>query len=565
MQYVIGVILLIIATIIIGLILRKRIYDTVDRLESWKLDIMNRNIASQLAQIKTLNLSGETQKKFNMWKERWEHIVTKELADVEEYLFDAEEAADKYRLPRAKKTLQKIDQTLQSVEADIEEMLSELDRLLEAEKESRKEIESIEPQIKELRHRLHTKRHHFGKADLMFEQSLNQLQEEIEKYYQFVETGDYSEAKQLVDQLKEKLKDFTSFMDEFPEILKTCEDLLPSQLDELQNGIHEMKNDGYHVDQFGFEEEIQSYKQRLQDCVTSLEDGKISDVKVIITEIEERIQEMYDLLEKEAIARNYLEAHFPKYEDALQELSATFAHTKAEIEELRQTYYLDDQDMERYLLLEQSMNQLKSELDQMSNQLANKDISHTELRSELESSFRQLDELKQQHDDFTNQIHNLRKDELEAKEQLTNMREQLKDVKRQMRKSNIPGVPSFIWTMIEDAVKQNKQVIELLNKQPLDMTEVQHALTESKSTVENVVEQTNLMIEQAYLTEQVIQYANRYRSQNPLLAAKLSESERLFRNYEYELALEEASQAIEEIEPGALKRIEAFYNENVIH
>lgn len=88
------------------------------------------------------------------------------------------------------------------------------------------------------------------------------------------------------------------------------------------------------------------------------------------------------------------------------------------------------------------------------------------------------------------------------------------------------------------------------------MGEVHHVLSEAASSVERAVEQTEIMLDQAYLTEQVIQYANRYRSRYPLLAAKLSESERLFRSYEYELSLERAAEAVEEIEPGALKLIE---------
>ncbi|WP_010099199.1 septation ring formation regulator EzrA, partial [Ornithinibacillus scapharcae] len=47
-----------------------------------------------------------------------------------------------------------------------------------------------------------------------------------------------------------------------------------------------------------------------------------------------------------------------------------------------------------------------------------------------------------------------------------------------------------------------------------------------------------------------------YRSKFPLLAARLAEAEGLFRSYNYEVALEQAASALEEVEPGALKRIE---------
>src|SRR5699024_2736186 len=97
----------------------------------------------------------------------------------------------------------------------------------------------------------------------------------------------------------------------------------------------------------------------------------------------------------------------------------------------------------------------------------------------------------------------------------------------------------------------------LLEKKPLNVTEVQQSLNEAQESLDYFSEQTNLMLEQAYLTERVIQYANRYRSRYPELENRLSESERLFRSSEYELALEQAAEAVEEIEPGALQRIEA--------
>src|SRR5699024_2292030 len=140
---------------------RKRVYDNVDRLEIWKMDVMNRNTAAELARIKGLNLSGETQEKFETWKEHWEHIVTKELPDVEEYLFEAEDAADRYKFSTAKKVLQKIEQILNTIENDIEQMMQELNDLLATEESNRKEIEQLLPKMAVLRKQLLQNRHQF--------------------------------------------------------------------------------------------------------------------------------------------------------------------------------------------------------------------------------------------------------------------------------------------------------------------------------------------------------------------------------------------------------------------
>src|SRR5699024_3568835 len=162
MEIIIGIILTIIALLMIGLILRKRVYDAVDRLEIWKMDIMNRNTASQLARMKGLNLSGEALEKFETWKDKWEFIITKELPDIEDYLFKAEDLADRYRFTSAHKILHKIDQSLESIENNIEEMLEELDGLLLSEEKSREKIQLLKPILKDLRKDILHNHYQFG-------------------------------------------------------------------------------------------------------------------------------------------------------------------------------------------------------------------------------------------------------------------------------------------------------------------------------------------------------------------------------------------------------------------
>jgi len=554
MAIAIGLILVVITLLIIGLILRKRVYDNVDRLEVWKLDIMNRNTASEIARIKDLNLSGETLEKFETWKDRWEKILTKDLPDVEELLYEAEEAGDRYRFLYAKKVVHKVDETLDAIEKDIEQMLEELEELLDSEKTSRNEIDAMRPELQTLRKQL--ARGKYGNAKSRLLHGIDEMEEVFTTYNQLVDSGDYIEAKKHVDQLKIDLTELDKELDILPAILEKCSTDLPNQLHELNAGIQGMKEDGYRVEHLQYEDEIQDYQARLLDCIKSLEKGSISEVNVIIFEIEERMKEMYEQLEQEALDKNYIESKIWNYEQSLGRLVETFDKTKEEVDSLRKTYFFEDRDMERYLLLEKSMSQLEKQYEELELDLESKDTAHSRLREQLDSGFAQLEELKEEHKEFREQISNLRKDELEAKALFKGMRGQVNELHRNLKKSNLPGIPRFIWDVMESATMRNNAVIKALEKQPLDIGEVQQAITEAEAAIENAVEQTEVILDQAYLTEQVIQYANRYRSANPALATKLAEAERLFRSYEYELSLEHAANAIEEVEPGSLKKIE---------
>ena len=74
--------------------------------------------------------------------------------------------------------------------------------------------------------------------------------------------------------------------------------------------------------------------------------------------------------------------------------------------------------------------------------------------------------------------------------------------------------------------------------------------------IDAVYNDTKEMIETAQSVERVIQYGNRYRRKYETVYIGLNEAELLFRKGEYQKALEMAAEAIEGVEPGALKRIE---------
>lgn len=556
MAYIIGIILAIITLIIIGLLMRKRIYDEVDRLESWKMDIMDRNVAAEISRIKKLNLSGETQEKFESWKERWEYIVEKRLTDIEDHLFDAEESADRYRFKTAKKSLQKTDESLHSIEREIEKILQELNELMDSERTSRQKAEDIQPRLRALKQSLIQNRYQFGEAVVRFEEKLEVLEEQLEQYEVLTESGDYIQASELVGNLQDDLEELEKQIEVFPSLLTACRTELPAQLNELLQGIREMREDGFRVDHLGFEKEINIYQQKVEDNLRQLEKNNIEEPKKLIAELDERIKEMYLLLEKEAIAKNYVTSHYANYDEKIGNVTLAFEETQAEVERLKHTYYFDDRDLEKYLSIEKAINRLKNEKEELDHQLNETDTAHTELRTNLESSFEQIKTMEEELSEFRHTIQNLRKDELEAKTKLSTLRDQINAINRRIQKSNIPGVPQYIWDHMTEAVEKSEKVLVAIDKQPLDMKKVQNSLEEAKTAVDQLIEQTDMMLDQAYLTEQVIQYANRYRSQMPDLAAELSESERLFRKYEYELALEKAARAVEEVEPGALKKIE---------
>ncbi|MCP3033523.1 septation ring formation regulator EzrA [Halobacillus sp. A1] len=556
MSYVIGGIIILIALIIVGLIWRKKIYDEVDRLEGWKMDIMHRNVSEELSRVKALNLSGETQDRFESWRTRWEQILTKELPDLEEDLFDAEESADRYRLTRVKKVLNHTEQKLQAIERDITNMYEELEVLLDSEKSSRQEIQALEPELKELKRTIIHSRHQYGKAAALFEARIIDLENKLSEYEELVSEGNYIEASDLVQSIRETLETLKVEIELFPERFKKTSKELPDQLSDLLNGIKEMDEEGYRVNQLDFLPEIENYQEQLKNHSNRMEKGDQEDVQQLIDEVEPRIQEMYQSLEREAIAHSYVDQQHPSLTTLLEELEEVMEETNKEIEELQMTYQMEDEDVETHRNIVQMMTQLKKKYLSLNKALEDEQTPRIQLKGELDIMKEELEELKANHHNFNERVQTLRRDEIEAKAKLSEMEQLINDTDRRLKRSNLPGIPTLFFEGMQAASEHIEEVFVSLEKQPLDMHEVHEKLEKAVHHTVHVNKQAKELLHQAEMAESMIQYGNRYRSKYPLIAARLMEAENDFRSYRYEEALERAASAVEEVDPGALSRIE---------
>src|SRR5690606_8679904 len=173
----------------------------------------------------------------------------------------------------------------------------------------------------------------------------------------------------------------------------------------------------------------------------------------------------------------------------------------------------------------------------------------------------QLKALEEEIADFAKKLADLRKDELSAREKVQELSANLSEAIKSVRLSNIPGIPEKHSYLLRDAGESIETVKAKLSEQPLDIPVIKEYLNMAVKQVESAVDATYELIETAILAEKVIQYGNRYRYQFSSVRKGLEEAEQSFRSYEYQAALEQAAACVEEVEPGALKKIEKLLEE----
>ncbi|MEH7345942.1 septation ring formation regulator EzrA [Bacillus sp. JJ1532] len=561
MEYIIGGIVIVIVLFLTGYILKKKYYKEIDRLETWKMDIVNRPVLDEMSKVKQLNMTGQTEELFERWRTEWDDIVTAQLPNVEEYLFDAEEYIDKYRFRKAKEVQQSTENFLNEIEENIKKLLNELNELVGSEEKNRSDIEELKDLYRESKKSLLAHHHTYGKTADILEQHLDETFAKFEVFDEKTDNGNYLEAREIVLTIHAQLNEVKFKMDRIPEFLVECQSKIPSQLKELSDGYKEMVEQGYILDHIEFDKEINRLENETTAYLSLIELADMTDVQKGIEEIKGSIDFLYELLEAEVHAKHYIGQQDEPTRNMLFTNKEINRQLKDEVELVRQSYHLSEKDIIIQTELEKKLSQLNKSYEVLEHKIISENTAHTLLKTELVGIKEQLEEIEEEHVKFAEKLQALRKDEMAARESINDLRKRLAETSRLVSKSNIPGLPQDYLYLMEDAKESIGNVILKLDEKPLNIQTIQQYLEVAVLTVEKIVNTTNDMIETVMLVEKVIQYGNRYRRRYPSVARGLQDAEASFRGFDYKTALEQAATAVEEIDPSAMKKIEELISE----
>ncbi|WP_462411302.1 septation ring formation regulator EzrA [Neobacillus sp. Marseille-QA0830] len=557
MKYIIGLFILVLAFFVVGYFIKKKYFKEMDRLEAWKIDLFNRPIQDEMSKVKQLNMTGQTEELFEKWRNQWDDVVTVKLPDLEELLFDAEEYIDHYRFKKAKGVQALISEKLQETENQVNGILEELYELVGSEEKNRVEIEALKEIYRESKKTLLAHRHSFGSAEKYLESELAIVTEKFHEYEEKTGHGNYLEAREVVLTINGKLDKIKNDMLVIPRLLIECQSLIPNQLAEVMAGLREMTEQGYYLDHIRIDEEIKRLEDKTAENLHLIEQTKVDQAEEGMTEIKQRVDVLFDLMEQEVHAKHFVMKNEPITGQLLASAGEENKQLSEEILYLQESYQLSNVDLELLANMDMELTAVYNRHEILMEKLKLNKTAQTVISGELAEIKEQLDIIREGQDSFAQKLQALRKDELEAREKVRELTKKVGETLRHVSKSNVPGLPEDYQYLIEDTKESIQNVRLQLEEKPLNIAGLNQYLEIAVLTVEKLVNSTIDLIENAALAEKAIQYGNRYRTKIPSVAKGLAEAESAFRRYDYQEALEQAAASLDSVDPQALKKIKA--------
>lgn len=555
MVWIYSILAIVLIGFIVGTILRKKLYKEVDRLEEWKIDIMNRPITEEISKVKGLMMSGQTEKKFENWRQIWDEILSVELPDIEEDFFDIEEMANKYRFKKGQEYINETEAKLNRIEEKLTELLEDIDHLVHSEEQNRTEIGEVRSLYLEVKKQFSVGRSSFRKAATWMEADLDTYDDKFASFEAETNEGNYLNASHILEEIKNGLTRLSEYMGKLPNMYIQLESGFPNEFRDLKEGMNDMAEAGFSLEHFTFKADIEKLEAECVHLIQAIDEQKLDHVEERINEIDGQIDSIYDALENEVKAKHAVQDQIELLHEQIsfydEKLQALVEETKI----VQQSYRMTEEELSFYEKMNKELLELTKTIQIIDDAIENQSQSYTAILAMVKSvneSFAEIEaELKQTKEKLTA----LRKDELKAHETLNDLKSKLIQAKRRLQKSNIPGLPESIILDMTSGEKKLTEALERLNEVPLEMGIINHLVQDTVEYVSRVDESVEEIISKVHFAELLIQSGNRFRNRSEHVNAQLAAAEAAFRNFLYDEAIDMAMEVVEQYDLAAIDRL----------
>lgn len=555
-KYIVLLIILVITIFLVVYLFRKKHRNELIALEKIKLQVQHEPIFEELTKVKQLNMTGETEEKFERWRSEWTEVVDVLMPKIDSLLFDAEEVIERIRYRKIVDIENEINEILTFAEETKNNILEELEELIGSEEKNRIEMEQLKAKFRLGKQQLLAKPYQFGEALQPLEYRTQELAPAFEEFDELTKDGNYLTAREKVLLVTAEANELFEQIEVIPALLEDIQKNIPKEIKEIRYGAKNLELDGYSFEHLSILSKLTQIEEKLafhEEQIALLQvEGIADEIKMF----ESTIEEIYDVLEAEVKAKQkVLEIMQPiqsKVDDVIKETKRAVE----EVEFIQNSYQLSSEEAQKVHSHYTQLLELKGQLETCVEKSKGEFVAYSSLQSELEQIDAEIDQHELAVVAFIKQINNLREEEIQIRVALERISKRLQYAERQLRRSNLPGIPEDLVARIEEVDEHIYVAEQSLTGAPINIPSSEKLTEIASHSLEEIEERISTTIENVKLIEAIIQYGNRYRLQNEELHTRLLEAEESFSQFRYAKALEEAGTAVEEAEPGAIKKIE---------
>lgn len=557
---IIAVAVLLVIAYAIAIYVRKRNESKLAILEEKKEELYNLPVNDEVEAVKNMHLIGQSQVTFREWNQKWVDLSLNSFADIENNLFEAEGYNNSFRFFKASHQIDQIESQITLIEEDIAAIRNALADLEKQESKNSGRVLHTLDLFEELQHRVADHSEEYGQGLSEIEKQLENIQSEFSQFVTLNSSGDPVEAAVILDNAENHILALTHIVDRIPAVVTTLSKELPDQLEDLEDGYRKLLDANYHFAETDIEARFQLLYEALKKNHENIAQLELDNAEYENTQIQEEINALYDIFTREIAAQKVVEGLVATLPTYLQHMKDSNAVLVEDIKRLSKSYLFSETDVSHVHRLQTELDSLEESVLELTSEQEEHSEPYSLLEERLENLQATLKEIEDEQVELSQRLAQIEKDDINARQKANIYVNRLHTIKRYMEKRNLPGIPQNFLQLFFTASNHTEELMVELEEAQVNIEVVNRILDITTNDMEILEDETYNIVKYATLTEQLLQYSNRYRSFDERIQEAFNDSLEIFeKEFDYHASFDKISQALEVAEPGVTNRFVTSY------
>ncbi|WP_225047109.1 septation ring formation regulator EzrA [Lacticaseibacillus kribbianus] len=523
----------------------------ISTLDSGEVTGLIRNIAQ-------LGLTGTSETAFKAQQTAYQKLAEGELTDLQTALLDVEQANKQFRFSTVKEDLATIDNLREATAKRLHGIRQALLAIQESEADNRRLLMNLRERYLAARKTILAKSFAYGDALPALESALQAIAAQLSEINQTNSDGDHDLAKKQLSKLKLSVATVELQVKSLPPLVNAVVNEFPNQLGEIARGYEQLAQRHFH-----FTEDVPATGQEIQEQVNQglaqIESLDVTELTANTATIANRIDALYAVMEKELTAKDAVDQAQGDLRQFINHANKQNHALLIELDHVNQSYTLNHDELKQANALKQQLDNLAAAFEQESLRLNDHEAIYSETSAtfvKMRSDLKDI-ELKQQA--INTSIGGFRATEEKAAKQVAQFVMDLRDVKYEVFRHGLPGLPKPYLDFFNACSKAVADLNHDLNQVKIDLDAIAKQLIQSAEDIEQLKQKSRDLIQAAGMTEELLQYANRYKTTHSDVAQAVADTKAAYARYDYKQAADTIATALEAMEPGSYKKVEDDY------
>lgn len=529
--------------------------NVINELDIEKNKLIGVSVLSEISKVKELVKTDNLKAKLEDWDNIFKTIKDSEVPKLNDLISETEFLIDKKDYKQAIKKIAYIEMEIMSLRKKSEKLVEEIKLITTSEERNRSIITKLKINYREIESKFQRTKKDYGEIAEFIEKAFEEMDKEFQDFEDAMDINDYVLVEKIVISLEEKINNMKVFIEEVPSIVLTATVLLPNRIEEMTTIYFRMLRDGYPLDYLNVEYNIKEVKTKISKIIENLKKLNIGESKIELRTMLEYFDTLYNDFDREKECKDIFKENTKALKNKLEKINKIVKDIYLQIDDIKSTYDLTDEAINKFSLLNKNLEQINEDYKSLVSHGNGHTFAYSKLVDELEGLNIKLSRLQDDLDYQLRSITSMKDDETRAKEQLETIKKLLKQSKNKLKEYKIPIIPSSYFIELKEAQDAIREVMKELDKKPIVIKILNIRVDTARDLVFKIYNKTNDMVKSVMISEKIIIYGNRYRSEYVTVDESLEKATSLFNKGQYKLAYDIAFDAISKVDSNIAEKL----------